>query len=60
VFFYPRVRRGDKQVKLYAFRYRYVKMYRRAGWTDKDIAEKMAWADVGLVDRYANAELYSE
>lgn len=60
VFFYPRVRKGDKQVKLYAFRYRYVKMYRRAGWTDKDIAEKMAWADVGLVDRYANAELYSE
>lgn len=59
VFVYPGLVKGGKKVRLYAFRYRYVKMYHRAGWTDKQIAEKMAWADVGLVDRYANAKLYT-
>lgn len=48
---------GDKAVRLYAFRYRYVKWLQLQGLTDLEIQEKMGWDNVLLASRYYGAIL---
>lgn len=52
---YPQASVGNKDVKLYAFRYRYVKFLVREGYSEAQIQEIMGWGTQTLVGRYNGA-----
>jgi len=54
---YPKAIVGQKEVELYAFRYRYVKKLKLDGLTDAQIAAEMGWSQTSLVGTYNGANI---
>lgn len=57
LWWYVGARVGEKEVKLYAFRYRYVKFLVRSGYSDQEIKTIMGWNSISLVSQYNNARI---
>jgi len=54
---YPKAKVGQKDLQLYAFRYRYIKKLKLEGVTNLDIAAIMGWSTTALVSVYNGAEI---
>lgn len=57
---FPDISVGNKHVATHIFRYHKAKLLDKAGWTVEDIAAYFGEIDLGNMQSYINADLYTE